>query len=274
MTSISRRRFLTGLSAGLGVGTVGVLSWLGSRGNGVAGGTSATSTPPSASPPSATTPPTSTTTPPPTTTTSPATTQPPVESVVVIPVICRESWGAQPPIGDFVPHEIDQITVHHTAVLLADDTDAPGRVRQHQAFHQSREWPDLAYHFVIDGAGNVYEGRPVTAVGDTGTDYDPTGHFLVCCEGNFNEQDIPEAQYAALVELVTWGCREFAVEPSAVRGHRDVATTSCPGDNLYPFIADGVLAADVLAVVDQDHRIEVICGVAGDALVAAIESKT
>jgi hypothetical protein len=144
-------------------------------------------------------------------------------------------------------------------------------LRQHQQYHQSRGWPDLAYHFMIDAEGNVYEGRPVTAVGDTGTDYDPTGHLLICCEGNFDEQDIPDAQYETLVRMVAWGAAEYGVDPATVQGHRDVAATSCPGDNLYRLLANGTLMADVGAATPEVLDPVTICGATAIDRVAAIE---
>ena len=156
-------------------------------------------------------------------------------------------------------------------VVLEENTLAPARLRQHQRFHQSRGWPDLAYHFMIDAAGNVYEGRPVEAVGDTGTEYDPTGHLLICCEGNFDEQELPPAQYGALIRMVAWGVAEYGVDPASVQGHRDVAATSCPGDRLYGPISDGTLAGAVTAVLPEDRTLTVICGEDAFDRVAGIE---
>jgi hypothetical protein len=192
--------------------------------------------------------------------------------VAAIPVICRAAWGALAAAGVFTSHQIDQITVHHTAVLLDHNADAPGRVRQHQSYHQSLGWPDLAYHYMIDADGNVYEGRPVDAVGDTATQYDPTGHLLVCCEGNFDEQDVPQAQYETLVRMVAWGCGEFGVDPASVRGHRDVASTSCPGDNLYAHIASGGITDDVSSLAGDALQVELVCGEKGREMVESIET--
>jgi hypothetical protein len=205
----------------------------------------------------------------PPTTAAPSTTTPPPDGPQVI---CRDAWGALPVAGDFDQHTIEQITVHHTAVLLDDNGAGPGRVRQHQEYHQSRGWPDLAYHYVIDAGGNIYEGRPVDAVGDTGTDYDPTGHLLVCCEGDFNQQEITPAQYESLVQILAWGANEFGVDPAAIQGHRDLAATSCPGDTLYALIADGVLSGDVVGAAAAVGSLTLICGEAGRQAVAAIEA--
>ena len=157
-------------------------------------------------------------------------------------LICREAWGARPPTGEFTSHQLERLTVHHTARLLRQNSDAPRSIRIHQDFHQvDRGWPDIAYHFLIDLDGNVYEGRPPSAVGDTGTNYDPTGHFLVSCEGNFNEQELPAAQRDALVNVLAWASEAFSIDPTTLAGHRDVASTTCPGDNLYALIESGEL---------------------------------
>lgn len=192
---------------------------------------------------------------------------------MTIEVICKEAWGAQPVAGDFRSHQIDQITVHHTAVRLDDNKDAPARARRHQDYHQSLGWPDLAYHYLIDAAGHVYEGRPVSAVGDTATDYDPTGHLLICCEGDFGRQEVPAAQYDSLVAMLAWGATEFGVNPETIRGHRDLATTTCPGDALYAPLAEGTLHRQVSEAMRQGAvQLELICGNAGSSRIESIEA--
>ena len=268
MAPMTRRRFLMALAAAVGAGSAGVLVSRSGTETEAAAVSTTTSTLPSTTSTSAVTTVAPTTTEPPTTTSPPSTTLPPAG----LQVICRDAWGALPVAGDFDQHTIERITVHHTAVLLDDNGAGPGRVRQHQEYHQSRGWPDLAYHYVIDSGGNIYEGRPVDAVGDTGTDYDPTGHFLVCCEGDFNQQEITPAQYESLVQMLAWGASKFGVDPAAIQGHRDLAATSCPGDTLYALIADGTLQSDVADAVGNVKSLNMICGSAGSDAVAAIES--
>lgn len=266
MTGLSRRRFLVGLVTGIGAGTVGAAAWL-NRGGDIGYPSAGTE-------PAVTMAPSSTTTSAPGTTATTATmaTSSTTAPAGVIPVICSSAWGAEPRTGEYVEHRIAQITVHHTAMLLEDNAAAPGRLRRHQAYHQSLGWPDLAYHFMVDASGNVYEGRPVVAAGDTATEYDPTGHLLVCCEGNFDEQPIPPAQYDALVQLLAWGCGEFGIEPGTVAGHRDHAATTCPGDDLYSHLESGALADAVGAHTGEKLRIESLCGESGRAVVGAIET--
>jgi len=147
-------------------------------------------------------------------------------------IIGREGWTSRPQ-GEFSHHIIERITVHHTGAELTDNTAAISRLHQHQDWHMSHGWPDLAYHFMVDRNGNVYEGRPVDAVGDTFTEYDPTGHLLVCFEGHFDLQDPSPAQLAAMARLVAWAMQTFSVRATKIAGHRDWANTTCPGNNMY-----------------------------------------
>jgi len=193
-----------------------------------------------------------------------------------IEVICRDAWGAAEPLGTFAEHTLERLTVHHTAVELVDNTGAPARVRAHQRYHQETQgWPDLAYHFVVDRNGHVYEGRPVDAVGDTGTTYDPTGHFLVVAEGNFETQTPTEPQLAAVASMLAWASREHDVPATTLGGHRDYAETACPGASLGAIVDDGTLAEMIRARLEAGPiRARSICGDEGSARVAEIESGT
>ena len=52
------------------------------------------------------------------------------------------------------------MTIHHTAVVLGNNSNAPARLRQHQQYHQdSQGWIDIAYHIGVDRNGNIFELR-------------------------------------------------------------------------------------------------------------------
>ena len=199
-------------------------------------------------------PPTSTIPVAPRTTVAPTTTDSTTEPIPLIDlgVVSKAGWGAMDVAGPFMTHELERMTLHHTAVLLEDPLLGPDRARQHQKFHIELGWPDLAYHFLVDPTGAIYEGRPVQAVGDTGTAYDPTGHFLECCEGNFDEQDPTVEQLRSVVELFAWAALEFSLDPVTIGAHRDWAETECPGDALYEFILDGSIQTEV-EQLSQSH---------------------
>jgi hypothetical protein len=166
-----------------------------------------------------------------------------------IQVVPREEWGAASPRGSFVTHEIEQITIHHAGDLAG--STGPTQFRSWQSWHHYLGWPDLAYHFIVGRDGKVYEGRPYTAVGDTATEYDPTGHFLIVVEGNFNEDTPTATQLEVTAQLVAWASLRFEVPLDNLAGHRDHAATSCPGDNLYAHLQDGSLADRATAMQNE-----------------------
>jgi hypothetical protein len=164
--------------------------------------------------------------------------------------VAREGWGAVPAdVSQLTTHAIDTLTVHHAGDQAA--TTGPARYRSWQSFHMSRDWGDLAYHFIIGIDGTVYEARDTRYAGATGTNYDPAGHFLVVVEGNFDIDEPTQLQLDSLVTVLAWAAMEFDVSPSTIGGHRDHAATACPGGNLYPYIASGDLETDVRKAINE-----------------------
>lgn len=203
--------------------------------------------------------------------------QPPVvapKPVTVVDELCREAWGAAPPLPGGKPHTITRMTLHHTAAVLGDNSNAPGRLRQHQRYHQGEKgWIDIAYHVGIDRNGNVYELRDTGLAGDTATEYDPTGHFLVLCEGDFDQEQITEAQLNGAAQAFAWAAQKFNVPTTTLAGHRDYASTACPGENLYTRLTTGELKKrvdDLMATGTVDLR--KICGPEAEQRVQQIEA--
>lgn len=114
---------------------------------------------------------------------------------------------------------------------------------------EGRGWGDLAYHFIIGVDGTIYRGRDLAYRGDTGTTYDTDGHFLVVVEGNFDQVDPSAQQLESLDRIMAWGAATYGIAPSTLAGHRDYASTSCPGARLYPYVASGTLQANVEALL-------------------------
>lgn len=160
------------------------------------------------------------------------------------PIITREQWGSMEITEGYRPHTPVRITLHHDGAEFYGG--APARLRGLQSWaRRVRGWVDIPYHFLIDLEGNVYEGRPLEFVGDTATEYDPTGHALITVMGNYNVQEINEAQLKAIVDLASWLSYEYSIPPDLIRGHRDYAATSCPGVNLYRYLANGYIVEAV-----------------------------
>lgn len=196
----------------------------------------------------------------------------PTVAPATVPVICRDAWGARPPRDGATAHTIRQITVHHSAAVADGADSGPRNLRAYQAFHMDdRGWPDIAYHVAVDRAGYVYALRSHDRAGDTATDYDPSGHFLLLLDGNFDTQEPTGEQLETAAHVLAWAAVQFAVDPAAISGHRDHAATSCPGDALYrqlPAVTQRtitLLEAGGVALVE-------FCGPEAAAAVAAIEA--
>ncbi|OBF89012.1 N-acetylmuramoyl-L-alanine amidase [Mycobacterium sp. 852002-51152_SCH6134967] len=158
---------------------------------------------------------------------------------------------------------------------LGDNANAPARLRQHQHYHQDTQgWIDIAYHLSVDRNGNIYELRKPELVGDTATDYDPTGHFLVVCEGDFDKEPITEAQLNGAALALAWAAQRFDIPTDTLAGHRDAShDTSCPGANLYAHVTSGDLEDRIdrlLALGPVELR--TICGPEAAQAVTEIEA--
>jgi N-acetylmuramoyl-L-alanine amidase len=199
---------------------------------------------------------------------------PKAPSVTSAQLLCRDAWGARPARAGGKPHSITRMTLHHEAVVLGDNRNAPGHLRQDQRYHQDQHgWIDIAYHVGVDRNGNIYELRSPKIAGDTATDYDTTGHFLVLCEGDFDQEVVSEAQLHGAALAFAWAAQNFGIATSTLAGHRDLAQTSCPGANLYAHLSSGDLKRridDLLAAGPVD--LPLFCGPDAAARVAAIEA--
>lgn len=152
--------------------------------------------------------------------------------------ISRELLGLPAPAPGGRAHAISGLMLHHTAAPTVPAAQAPERFRSHARSHQDAGFADIAYHWGVDVGGNVYQLRDERRAGETFTDYDPAGWFLVVCEGNFQEAEPTEAMLAAVADVLAAGAGRHDVAPSTLVGHRDVAATACPGDHLQARLDD------------------------------------
>jgi len=169
-------------------------------------------------------------------------------------IISRTEWGAHPlnleapeefgafdaqtnPEGvlsysDDLKRVLNTIVVHHSAFAGS----GPAEV---QYLHMDRRgFADVAYHFMIDSYGNIYEGREVNVRGAHVQGFN-TGSVGIVLLGNFNETEPAQAQIISLKELVDY--LRYTYEIRYLAGHKNYPGqspdgTECPGDNLYPLL--------------------------------------
>jgi hypothetical protein len=188
-------------------------------------------------------------------------------------LVCRQAWGARPARPGGKRHTITRMTLHHEAVVLGDNRNAPERLRKDQRYHLDKGWIDIAYHVAVDRNGNLYELRNTELAGDTATDYDTTGHFLVLCEGDFDQEAVSEAQLHGTALAFAWAAQNFHIKTDTLAGHRDFAQTSCPGKNLYAHLSSGDLKHRIDDLIAAGGvNLERFCGPDAAARVAAIEA--
>ena len=157
-------------------------------------------------------------------------------------IISREEWGAEDPKGSYSYHPyFDKLTLHHAACCSADDLEeGKAQVYWIQDFHQNgRGWNDIGYHFLVDRAGNIYQGRPETVIG-AHVGGANTGNIGVCLLGCYHPpeascfQTITPESRQSIVELFSWVSDTYGQSPAVLLGHRDYfGTTACPGDNIW-----------------------------------------
>jgi hypothetical protein len=152
--------------------------------------------------------------------------------------LSRAQWGAKPPKAAYDPQTPKRITQHHTSGRYPTTLeDSITEMRIIQDYHQNgRKWNDIGYHFIIDPAGRIFQGRPVGALGAhvLSNNEDNVGISLM---GNYhppkNDVLTPE-QLEAIRKLGVWLREAYGISPDLYKGHRDYnAGTDCPGDGVY-----------------------------------------
>ncbi len=161
-----------------------------------------------------------------------------VPAAVPFKLVRRADWNAAPPKEPFTPHKPGFFTLHHTQWHYpATYDDAVTEMRLIQDFHQNgRGWIDIGYHFLIDPAGNIFEGRPIGVVG-AHTKNKNTGNVGISIMGSYHPpvHDVftpaTEKSFAAVGSYIK---DTYTVNVSSFYAHRDLQKdTDCPGDDLY-----------------------------------------
>ena len=118
----------------------------------------------------------------------------------------------------------ERIILHHADAKNCSAEDI-------HRWHLNNGWSGAGYHFLVRKDGKVYRLRPEDKVGAHA--YGSNNNSLgICFEGNYMEEDMPEAQKEAGKELVAYLKNKYKI--STVQKHKDVCVTSCPGDK-FPF---------------------------------------
>jgi hypothetical protein len=183
-------------------------------------------------------------------------------AVTMPPILPREAWNARPvnhlarnengyasadnPYG-WLEYEGDlaqiykTVAIHHSYPILRDT----GTMRDIQDLHLDQDnWADIAYHFGIDGKGNIYTGRDIHARGASVAGFN-TGTIGVVLFGDFQIETPSPAQLVAVQSLVNWLKATYSITHLA--GHYEFnPITVCPGPNLKSHLDEIATRAGLL----------------------------
>lgn len=162
---------------------------------------------------------------------------PRTEALTVLP---RARWQARAITPDHDPMgQPFRITVHHSATPFSasDIAATASHIRSIQRTHQGeRGWADIAYHYLIDRAGRVWEGRSVVHQGaHAGNSELNRGNIGVCLLGDFGRRSPDAAQQKALFDLLDHLRQRYGISDRSIATHRELredsehGTTACPG---------------------------------------------
>lgn len=161
-------------------------------------------------------------------------------------IVPRSAWGAKPARKDLMtPQTPHAIVIHHTSTRRQPKLNLEQKLRGLQSFSQAPgrvndkpkpAWGDVPYHFYVDAAGRIGEGRDISYAGDSNTKYNTADRIQIVVEGNFEQEQPTQEQLRALDQLVIWLAAKYRVPPSGISGHNDLAPTDCPGRNLKDYL--------------------------------------
>jgi hypothetical protein len=161
-------------------------------------------------------------------------------------VIPRSAWAGGDPIRsrmNLANQAYFKISVHHdgTTAFTTTSRDAAARrleqIRQAHLNRKGEPFGDIGYHYLIDPAGRVWQGRDTSWQGAHVAGQNP-GNLGICMLGNYNMQQPNGAQRASLDRFVRSQMSYYGIGINQVRTHKEQAQTECPGRSLQMYMND------------------------------------
>ncbi len=169
----------------------------------------------------------------------------------------RSDWGARDVSGVATAAKLTLGVIHHTAgTNNYSASQVPSILRGIQAYHiDGRKWTDAGYNFAVDKFGTIWEMRDsslrANAIGAHAIGFN-TGSVGVAILGDYISSTAPDAAVEGAAKVFGWKLAVNGVDPtgrtrftagsgsnlfsagtvadlSAIVGHRETSSTSCPG---------------------------------------------
>lgn len=144
--------------------------------------------------------------------------------------------------------KIKRIILHHSGVTVLQSVEVI-----HNYHKNTNGWAGIGYHFYVRKDGSIYKGRDVEYVGAhaSGSNSDSIG---ICCEGDFEQEEMNETQKNSLKELVIYLKDKYNI--STVQGHKEVCNTDCPGKNFPLDEMKNINATEVQETITETNKNE------------------
>lgn len=158
------------------------------------------------------------------------------------PYVSRSSWGARSPSGsgNSLTGSGKGVCLHWEGPELGSrpHNECDNLMRSIQNYHMDTQgWSDIAYNLAVCEHGYIFEGRGKgKGSGANGTSDSNHNYPSVCAlvgENDPQTTTLDNAIADAVAKLRSWGVG------SAMKGHRDFVSTSCPGNSIYNKMRDG-----------------------------------
>ena len=170
-------------------------------------------------------------------------------AVAQIEVESRSAWspdaenrGNLEPMG-----KPRRLTIHHSAMYFRDTRPSvcAAQIQRIQKEHMgNRGYGDIGYHYLIDPAGRIWQGRDMRWQGAHASGANNQQNIGICILGNFlrgrGGQGPNPAQLVAMRTLVSQLMQQYGFGPEEVHCHSDFKATQCPGPLMESAVAQMV----------------------------------
>jgi hypothetical protein len=170
-----------------------------------------------------------------------------------VTILDRSSWKADS-AKPFTAQTPSQITVHHEGTFFDTTKQDPKEHIKHiqqWGMGKERHWADVPFHYFIDPAGIIYEGRNILVMGEATTHENLAGQIQIALLGNFEQQEPTPKQISSLTTLLAICCQKYSITTDGIHLHNEFTVTQCPGKNLLKYFNDGSIKKQVKALMQQ-----------------------
>ena len=154
-------------------------------------------------------------------------------------IVSRKGWdsrGPKKPFSWLNKNRVKGVALHHSGVK-----NGPKGVAAVKAFERhhmdANGWNAIAYNWLVDEEGVIYEGRGAGVISAATRPWNSRTESI-CYTGD-GDKEVPMKTLASIRWLIS-DIQGRYDDKLWVKGHRDLAATSCPGTWLYSWLQGGM----------------------------------